>query len=166
MSQQHTFDITTGCDLQEVDNAINQARRELGQRYDFKHVAFAIEFRRGEDAIVLTGPDSYKLTAIWEVLRAKLVRRGVATRNLTVGEVEPAAGGTARQSIALTQGIASDVAKQIVKFIKDQKLRRVQAAIQADQVRVSGSSRDDLQAAIASLRGEDFGPELTFGNYR
>ena len=166
MSQTNTFDITTGCDLQEVDNAVNQARKELGQRYDFKGVAFAIDLKRADNLIELAAPDPYKISALWDVLQGKLVRRGVPVRNLVVGEVAPAGGGTSSQRVTLTQGVDSDVAKRIVKFIKDRKMRAVQAAIQGEQVRVSGSSRDALQAAIAALKAENFGPELRFGNYR
>jgi uncharacterized protein YajQ (UPF0234 family) len=166
MPPTQSFDVTVGCDLQEVDNAVNQARKELTQRYDFKGVGFEIDFRRAENRIVLSTSDEFKLNAIWEVLQAKLVRRSVPIRNLTRGKVEPAAAGTVRQQVDLQQGIPVDTAREIVKAIKDQKLKKVQAAIQGDQVRVSSPSRDDLQAAIALLKQKDFGMELTFGNYR
>jgi cyclic-di-GMP-binding protein len=166
MPAPQSFDITTGCDLQEVDNAVNQARKEIGQRYDFKGVAVGIELRRDESLLVLTAPDDFKLRAAWEVLQGKLVRRQVPVKNVKPGKIEPAAGGTARMEVALQQGIPIETAREIVRFIKDEKLKRVQAAIQGDQVRLSSPSRDELQAAMALLRQRDFGCELQFGNYR
>jgi cyclic-di-GMP-binding protein len=161
-----SFDITVGCDLQEVDNAVNQAVKEITQRYDFKGLKVSLELSRAENRIVLTGPDDFKVRAMWEVLQQKLVRRQVPLRNLKPGKIEPAAGGTVRQQIDLQQGIPTETARAIVKCIKDRKMKRVQAAIQSEQVRVSSPSRDDLQAAIALLKQEDFGVELQFGNYR
>jgi len=166
VAETQSFDITTGCDLQEVDNAVNQATKEITQRYDFKGVKVGIEFRRADDAIVLTGPDEFRIKAMYEVLLSKMVRRGVPVRNLHAGEVQPAAGSTVRQEISLQQGIPTETARAIVKFIKDRKLKKVQAAIQGDQVRVSSPSRDELQAVIALLRQQDYGMELKFGNYR
>jgi uncharacterized protein YajQ (UPF0234 family) len=161
-----SFDITTGCDLQEVDNAIHQAVKEITQRYDFKDVKVGIEFQRKDNKIVLTGPDDFKLRAMWEVLQAKMVRRSVPVKNLNAGEIEPAASSTVRQEITLQQGIPTETAKAIVKFLKEQKLKKVQASIQADQVRVSSPSRDELQAVMALLKQQDYGMELHFGNYR
>jgi uncharacterized protein YajQ (UPF0234 family) len=161
-----SFDITVGCDLQEVDNAVNQAVKEITQRYDFKGLKVSLELSRAENRIVLTGPDDFKIKAMWEVLQQKLVRRQVSLRNLKQGKIEPAAGGTVRQQIDLQQGIPTETARAIVKFLKDRKLKKVQAAIQAEQVRVSSPSRDELQAVIALLKQEDFGMELQFGNYR
>ena len=166
MAPMQSFDITTGCDLQEVDNAVNQAIKEITQRYDFKDVKVGIELLRKENQIVLTGPDDFKLKAMGEVLQAKMVRRGVPVKNLKTGDVKPAAGSTVRQEITLQQGIPTETAKAIVKFIKDQKMRKVQAAIQGDQVRVSSPSRDELQTVMALLRKQDYGIELKFGNYR
>jgi uncharacterized protein YajQ (UPF0234 family) len=166
MAATQSFDVTTGCDLQEVDNAVNQALKEILQRFDFKGIRAGIELVRAENAIVLTGPDEYKIKAVWEVLQTKLVRRKVPLRNLKPGAIEPAAGGTARQRIELQQGIPIETAREIVKYVKDQKLKKVQVAIQADQLRVSSPSRDELQGVIALLRQKDFGLELTFGNYR
>jgi uncharacterized protein YajQ (UPF0234 family) len=166
MANPASFDITSGVDLQEVDNAINQARKEVAQRYDFKGSRASIDFDRAENSITLTADDEYKMTALWEVLQSRLVRRGVPTKNLTPGELERAANDTVRRVIALQQGIPADAAREIVKFIKDRKLKRVQAAIQADQVRVSSASKDDLQEAIRLLREQDFGVALQFGNYR
>lgn len=166
MATAASFDITSSVDLQEVDNAVNQARKEVAQRYDFKGSRASIDFNRAENSITLTADDEYKLTALWEVLQSRLVRRGVPTKNLTPGEIERAANDTVRRVIALQQGIPADAARDIVKFIKDRKLKRVQAAIQADQVRVSSASKDDLQEAIRLLREQDFGVALQFGNYR
>ncbi len=166
MAAAQSFDITTGCDLQEVDNAVNQAVKEITQRYDFKDAKVGIEFRRSENIVVLTGPDDFKVKAMWEVLQAKMVRRGVPVKNLKPGEIAAAAGSTVRQEIVLQQGIPTETAKAIVKFIKDQKLKRVQAAIQGEQVRVSSPSRDELQTVMGLLRKQDYGMELSFGNYR
>ena len=161
-----SFDITSGVDLQEVDNAVNQARKEIAQRYDFKGSRCAIDLNRGENSITLTADDEYKMTAVWEILQGRLVRRGVPTKNLTPGDVERAANDTVRRVVTLQQGIPSEAAREIVKFLKDRKLKKVQAAIQADQVRVSSPSKDDLQEAMRQLREHDFGVALQFGNYR
>lgn len=161
-----SFDITSGVDLQEVDNAVNQARKEIAQRYDFKGSRAAIDFNRAENTLTLVADDEFKMHALWEVLQGRLVRRGVPIKNLTPGEIERAANDTVRRVITLQQGIPADAAREIVKFLKDRKLRKVQAAIQADQVRVSSPSKDDLQEAIRALREHDFGVALQFGNYR
>ena len=166
MANVASFDITSTVDLQEVDNAVNQARKEVAQRYDFKGSRAAIDLNRTDNTITLTADDEYKMTALWEILQTRLVRRGVPTKNLTPGAVERAANDTVRRLVTLQQGIPAEAARQIVKFIKDHKLKRVQAAIQADQVRVSSPSKDDLQEAIRILREHDFGVALQFGNYR
>ena len=161
-----SFDVTSNVDLQEVDNAVNQARKEVAQRYDFKGSRAAIDFDRLASTITLTADDDFKMTALWEVLQGRLVRRGVPTKNLTPGELERAANDTVRRVVTLQQGIPTEAAREIVKFLKDRKLKKVQAAIQADQVRVSSPSKDDLQEAIRVLREHDFGVALQFGNYR
>jgi hypothetical protein len=161
-----SFDITSGVDLQEVDNAVNQARKEVAQRYDFKGSRAAIELNKTDNTIVLTADDEFKMTALWEILQGRLVRRGVPTKNLTPGDIERAANDTVRRVVTLQQGIPADAAREIVKVLKDRKLKKVQAAIQADQVRVSSASKDDLQEAIRVLREHDFGVALQFGNYR
>jgi uncharacterized protein YajQ (UPF0234 family) len=161
-----SFDITSGVDLQEVDNAVNQARKEVAQRYDFKGSRAAIEFSRAENTLTLVADDEFRMTALWEILQGRLVRRGVPTKNLTPGAVERAANDTVRRVVTLQQGIPTEAAREIVKFLKDRKLKKVQAAIQADQVRVSSASKDDLQEAIRLLREHDFGVALQFGNYR
>ena len=161
-----SFDITSTIDLQEVDNAVNQARKELAQRYDFKGSKAAIDFNKGESTLALSAEDGFKLDAVWEVLQTRLVRRQVPVKNMKLGEVEQASGGSVRRVITLQQGIPTEAAKEIVKFLKDQKLKKVQGSIQSDQVRVTAPSKDDLQDAIRLLRGHDFGVELQFGNYR
>jgi uncharacterized protein YajQ (UPF0234 family) len=166
MANVASFDITSGVDLQEVDNAVNQARKEVAQRYDFKGSRAAIEFNRTENTLTLVADDEFKMTALWEILQTRMVRRGVPTKNLTPGAIERAANDTVRRVITLQQGIPGETAKDIVKFIKDNKLKKVQAAIQADQVRVSSNSKDELQEAIRILREHDFGIALQFGNYR
>jgi uncharacterized protein YajQ (UPF0234 family) len=166
MAKDESFDITTGCDLQEVDNAVNQAKKEISTRFDFKGVLADIEYDRTKATISIHTADEYKLDAIWQALTARMIARGVPVKNLTRGTVEKASGGTVRQTITLTQGIESDIARSIVKFIKDQKYKKVQAQVQGDAVRVSSPSRDELQQVIAALKGEDYGIELKFGNYR
>ena len=161
-----SFDITSTVDLQEVDNAVNQARKEIAQRYDFKGSRAAIELNKADNTMVLTADDDFKMNALWEILQTRMVRRGVPTKNLTLGESERAANDTVKRTVTLQQGIPTDAAKEIVKFLKDKKLKRVQAAIMADHVRVSSPSKDELQDAIRHLREHDFGCALQFGNYR
>ena len=161
-----SFDITSGCDLQEVDNAVNQTHKEIAQRYDFKGLKVSIDFKRDDNKIVLAAPEEYKLQALTEVLQSKMARRNVPLKNLHTGKIEQAPGGTVRQEIDLQQGIPTETARSIVKFLKDKKLKKVQASIQGDQVRVSSPSRDTLQDVIAMLKQENFGIELSYGNYR
>ena len=166
MANPISFDITSGVDIQEVDNAVNQARKEVAQRYDFKGSRAAIDLNRDENTLTLTADDDFKMNALWEILQGRLVRRGVPTKNFTPGETERAANDTVRRVVTLQQGIPTEAAKDIVKFLKEHKLKRVQAAIQADQVRVSSVSKDELQEAMRLLREHDFGIALQFGNYR
>ncbi|MGH8637590.1 MAG: YajQ family cyclic di-GMP-binding protein [Burkholderiales bacterium] len=166
MANQASFDITSGVDLQEVDNAVNQAKKEVAQRYDFKGSRASVDLNRTENTITLVADDEFKLNALWEILQGRMVRRGVPTKNLTLADVERAANDTVRRVVSLQQGIPTEAAKEIVKFLKDRKLKKVQAAIQADQVRVTSGSKDDLQEAIRLLREHDFGVALQFGNYR
>jgi hypothetical protein len=166
MADSCSFDVTSTVDLQEVDNAVNQARKEIAQRYDFKGSRAAIEFNRGENQLVLVADDRFRMDAVWEILQTRLVRRGVPVKNLTRGDLEAAANATVRCTVALQQGIPTEAARAIVKLLKERKLKKVQAAIQGDQVRVSSPSKDDLQAAMKALREQDFGIELQFGNYR
>jgi len=166
MATAASFDVTSNVDLQEVDNAVNQARKEVAQRYDFKGSRAAIEFNRTDNTLTLVADDEFKMTALWDILQGRLVRRGVPTKNLTPGAIERAANDTVRRVITLQQGIPTEAAREIVKFLKEHKLKKVQAAIQADQVRVSAPSKDELQDAIRLLREHDFGVALQFGNYR
>jgi uncharacterized protein YajQ (UPF0234 family) len=161
-----SFDVTTGVELQEVDNAVNQAQKEIAQRYDFKGSKATIEFRRGDGMLVLVADSDFQMTALFDVVQSKLIKRGVPVKNLDIGELKPAGGDTVRREVKLKMALDSDTAKKVAAAIKDAKLKKVQAAIQGDQVRVSGPSRDDLQQAITLLRGQDFGVELKFGNYR
>ena len=166
MADQSSFDITSNVDLQEVDNALNQARKEVAQRYDFKGSKASIEFDPKESKLVLVADDDFKLNALWEILQTRLIRRNVPVKNMTRGTIQPAANTTVRQEISLQQGIPSEKAKDIVKFIKDAKLKKVQASIQGDQLRIVSPSKDELLEAMRVLREQDFGVALQFGNYR
>ena len=166
MATQCSFDITSNVDLQEVDNALNQARKEVAQRYDFKGAKASIEFDAKDSKLVLVADDEFKVNALWEIVQTRLIRRNVPVKNLSRGTVTPAANTTVRQEITLQQGIPSEKAKDIVKFLKDSKLKKVQASIQGDQLRVTSASKDDLQEAMHVLREQDFGVALQFGNYR
>jgi cyclic-di-GMP-binding protein len=166
MAQQNSFDITTGVDLQEVDNAINQAQKEIGQRYDFKDSKSTIEFQRTEGKILLTSDSDFRMQALFDVLQAKLIKRGVPVKNLDIGDIKPAGGDTVRRDVGLKMALDGDTAKKVVAAIKDAKMKKVQAAIQGEQVRVTSPSRDELQDVMQLLRGKDFGVELKFGNYR
>jgi len=166
MATQVSFDITSTVDLQEVDNALNQARKEVAQRYDFKGAKASIDFDSKESKLILTADDEFKLNALWEIVQTRLVRRNVPTKNLTRGSVIPAANTTVRQEITLQQGIPTEAAKEVVKFLKESKLRKVQASIQGDQLRVTSPSKDELQEFMRLLRDKDFGVALQFGNYR
>jgi uncharacterized protein YajQ (UPF0234 family) len=161
-----SFDVTSTIDFAEVDNALNQARKEVAQRYDFKGATAEITLSEKDRTLTLVADDEFKMNALWEIVQTKLVRRGVAIKNFKSPASEPAAGGKLRRVIQIQQGIPIEAAREIVKFIKDKKLKKVQAAIQADQVRVSSPSRDELQEAIRVLRERDFGVALQFGNYR
>ena len=166
MASQSSFDVTSTVDLQEVDNAVNQAKKELAQRYDFKGSKASIEFKRAENLIELIADDNFKMSAVWDILQTRMVRRGVPIKNLDAAEPQPIAGGLVKRSVTLKQGIPIEAAKSIVQFLKDKKLKKVQGTIQGDQVRVSSASKDELQSAIRLLREGDFGVELQFGNYR
>jgi cyclic-di-GMP-binding protein len=161
---ENTFDIVSKIDLQEVNNAIQQAMKEVHTRYDLKDSKSNIVFE-GKDAIVLTSVDEFKLKAVNDVLQGKLVKRGVPLKGLTYTAVEAAAGSTVRQRIAMQQGIPIEKARDIVKLIKNSK-KKVQASIQGDLVRVSGKDRDALQEVIALLKQQDFGIDMQFTNYR
>jgi uncharacterized protein YajQ (UPF0234 family) len=166
MAQNSSFDVTTGVDLQEVDNAVNQAQKEIAQRYDFKGSSAAIDFKRAEEMIALAADNDFQMRALIDIVQSKLIKRGVSIKNLDMGEDKQAAGGTVRREIKLKTSLDSETAKKVAAAIKDAKLKKVQASIQGDQVRVTSPSKDDLQDAIALLRKGDFGVELKFGNYR
>ena len=166
MAGTSSFDITSTVDFQEVDNALNQARKEVGQRYDFKGATADIDLSPTDKKLTLTADDEFKMTALWEVVQTRLVRRGVPVKNFKVADSQPSGGGTVRRVIDIQQGIPIEAAREIVKFIKDRKLKKVQAAIQADQLRISSPSKDELQEAMRQLREHDFGIALQFGNYR
>ncbi|HEY4307027.1 MAG TPA: YajQ family cyclic di-GMP-binding protein [Gemmatimonadaceae bacterium] len=166
MPQNASFDVTTGVDLQEVDNAVNQAQKEVAQRYDFKGSAASIEFKRAEEMILLAASSDFQMDALVDIVETKLIKRGVSIKNLDMGEIIQAGGDTVRREIKLKTALDSDTAKKVAAAIKDAKLKKVQASIQGEQVRVTSPSKDDLQDAIALLRKGDFGVELKFGNYR
>ena len=163
MAKDTSFDIASKIDLQEVDNAIHQTQKEIGQRFDFKGTKVNI-WREGDD-VILQGDDEFKLRALVEVFQEKLVKRKVPLKGLSYGKIEPAAGGTVRQRAAVQRGIPVEKAREIVKLIKAMGLK-VQPQIMEDQVRVSGRSKDDLQAAIQQLRQADLGIDVQFTNYR
>jgi uncharacterized protein YajQ (UPF0234 family) len=162
---ENTFDIASNIDLNEVSNAIQQATKEIQTRYDLKDSKSSVELSEKDHKILLASGDEYKLKAINEILGQKLVKRNVPLKGLSYGTITAASGGSVRQEIALQQGIATEKAKDIIKVIKDSKLK-VQASIQGDVVRVSGKDRDILQQVIALLRGKDFGIDMQFTNYR
>jgi uncharacterized protein YajQ (UPF0234 family) len=166
MASLSSFDISTGADLQEVDNAVNQATKEVAQRYDFKGSKCSIAFDRATVTLTLVADDDFKMKALFDVLQGKLIKRGVPVKNLELGDVIPAAGDTVRREIKLTQGISQDKSKAIVKAIKDKKFKKAQASIQGEEVRVQSPSKDELQEVMAFLRTQDFGIEIKFGNYR
>src|SRR5579864_5055124 len=161
----NTFDIVSKIDLAEVSNAIQQALKEVHQRYDLKDSKSDIQLNEKDNKIVLASQDDFKLKAVADVLEQKLVKRKVPLKGLTFGAIAPAAGSTVRQEISLQQGIPIEKAREIVKTIKDSK-KKVQASIQGDLVRVSGRDRDVLQEVLALLRGQDFGIDVQFTNYR
>jgi uncharacterized protein YajQ (UPF0234 family) len=158
-----SFDIVSQVDRQEIDNAVNQTRKEIGQRYDFKGTKTEITLE--EDSIQIVSDDDFKVKAVLDILQSKLVRRNVSLKALVYGKIESAAGGLAKQTLTLQQGIDIDRARQIVKLVKDSKLK-VQGQIQADQVRITGKKRDDLQAVIQLLKAQDLGLPLQVVNYR
>ena len=166
MASTSSFDISTGADLQEVDNAVNQATKEVQQRYDFKGSKCSIAFDRTKLTLTLVADDDFRMKALFDVLQGKLIKRGVPVKNLELGVVTPAANDTVRREIKLTQGIPQEKAKVIVKAIKDRKFKKAQASIQGEEIRVQAPSKDELQEVIAFLRQQDFGLELKFGNYR
>src|ERR1700693_2357592 len=165
MPQDFSFDVVSKVDLQEVSNAVQQASKEIATRFDFRGSVSKIEWDEKELALTLTSDDAGKMKSVVDILEGRLVKRGIAIKALDFGKVEDAAGGNVKQAVKVQQGIPSEKAKEIVRAVKDRKLK-VQAAIQADQVRVSGRNKDDLQEVQALLRAGDFGLPLQFANYR
>ena len=165
MADQNSFDIVSRVDIQEVDNALNQARKEIAQRYDFKASKSSVTLNEKEHEIVVISDDEFKMKSVIDMIQTKFVKRSVPLKALSYGKVEPAAGGTVRQTIKLQNGIEKENAKLLVKMIKDTKIR-VQAQIMEDQVRVAGKNKDDLQAVMAMLRQADLQFAIQFVNYR
>jgi len=149
-----------------VDNAINQAQKELAQRYDFKGSKATLEFKRAETMLVMVADNDFQMKSLFDIVQTRLIKRHVSVKNLDVGEIKPAGNDTVRQEVKLKTSLDSETAKKVSAAIKDAKLKKVQASIQGEQVRVSAPSKDELQTAIALLRAQDFGVELQFGNYR
>ena len=166
MAANPSFDISTGVDLQEVDNAVNQAQKELASRYDFKGTHCTIEFDREKATIALHADDDFRMDALLDVVRGRLIKRGIPVKNLKVGDPVAATGSSVRRTLTLTQGIPQEIGKKIQRAIKDAGFKKVQAAIQGDELRVTSPSKDDLQEVIAFLRGGDYDVELQFGNFR
>ncbi len=164
MASDCSFDVVSKVDMDEVKNAVTQAMKEIGQRFDFKGSVSKIDLK-DEGVLVLTSDDEVRLKAVIDVLQSKLVKRGVSIRSMEFGKIEPASKGTARQEVKILQGIPSDKAKGLVKVLKDSKIK-VQAAIQGDQLRISGKNKDDLQEAMGLLKKNDQGLDLQFTNYR
>ena len=166
MANNASFDVSTGADLQEVDNAVNQALKEIAQRYDFKGTHCTLEFDRPKAEIRLSADDEFRMDALLDVLQTRMIKRGVPVKNLKIGDLVQGTGQSVRRTVTLTQGIPQDAAKKIVKAIKDGGFKKAQASIQGDEIRVTSPSKDELQTVIAALRAQDFGIELKFGNYR
>lgn len=165
MAEEHSFDIASRVDIQEVSNAVQQAEKEIKQRFDFKGSKSNIDLDKDRKEIVLISDDNYKLNSLTDILKGKLVKRGVSLKSLNFGKIEKAAGDTVRQIVALQQGISIEKVKDIVKLIKDMKLK-VQSEIQKDQVRVRAKKLDDLQSVIKMLKEKDFDFHIEFINYR
>lgn len=163
MAKDSSFDVVSEVDMQEVDNAVNQAKKEVGTRFDFR--GSKSEITLNGDAITILSDDDYKLAAVIDILKGKMVKRNVPLKNLDYGKVEPASGAMVRQVITVKKGLDKEVAKEVVKIIKQSKIK-VNASIQENQVRVAGKDRDDLQAVIQLLRDQDLPVELQFTNFR
>ncbi len=163
MAKDATFDVVSEVNMQEVDNAVNQAKKEIGTRYDFRGSKCTLSL--DGEAITIHADDDYKLAAVIDILKGKMVKRNVSLKNLEYGKVEPASGATVRQVVSIKKGISKEVGKDVVKAIKAMKLK-VNPSMQEDKVRVSGKNIDDLQAVIQMLKGEDFPVELQFVNFR
>jgi uncharacterized protein YajQ (UPF0234 family) len=165
MADQFSFDVVSEVNMQEMKNVVDQATKEIKQRFDFKDSKTEITLKEKEKELTVISDDDYKLNAVNEIIKAKCVKRGVSLKALNYGAIEPALGGTVRQVAKIQSGIAADKAKEIAKSVKDSKLK-VQAQIQGEQVRIVSKSKDELQSAIAFLKQQDFGIDLQFTNYR
>lgn len=165
MADEHSFDIACKVDMQEIVNAITQTKKEITQRFDFKGSKSALELDRDKGIITVTSDDEFKLKSVLDILQGRLVKRSIPLKTLTYGKIEPAAGSTVRQIITVQQGVPTEKAKEIVKVIKDTKIR-VTAEIQKDQVRVRSKKIDELQTIIGILKEKDFGIHIEFINYR
>lgn len=165
MADQNSFDVVSKVDMQEVKNAIDQALKEIHQRFDFKGTKTELTLKEKESELVILSDDEYKLKSVGDMLKGKLIKRNVSVKAFSFGTVEPALGGTVRQVAKIQNGLTTEKAKEIVKDIKEGKFK-AQAQIQGDQLRVQGKSRDELQAVIAFLKGKDFGVDLQYVNYR
>ena len=166
MASTYSFDVTTGCDLQEVDNAVNQALKEVTQRFDFKGSQVLIEFKRADNLIKLEAEGEMRHTALVDVLRGKLVKRGVSVKNLEFTDPKPGSHEIRRSEVKLKMALDAETAKKVTAAIKDAKLKKITASIQGEQVRVSSPDKDMLQECIALLRQGEFGVELQYGNFR
>jgi cyclic-di-GMP-binding protein len=165
MAKDNSFDVVSVTDLQEIDNAVNQANKEITTRYDFKGSKCEIKWNKLENQIVIDADDDFKLNSVQDILHSKFVRRGIDLKAINYKKVEQASGGTVRQVADIQQGIDTETAREINKFVKNSKIK-VQVAIEGDKVRVSGKNRDDLQETIRILKEHDFGLPLQFTNYR
>jgi uncharacterized protein YajQ (UPF0234 family) len=165
MATMNSFDLVSNIDLQEVKNAVDQAMKEIHQRFDFKGSKSEITLDEKETQIVVLSDDQYKLKSVMDILQSRLVKRGVSLKALSLGKIEEALGGTVRQKIQLQQGIPAEKAKEIGKAIRDAKFK-VQTQVQGDQIRIMGKSKDELQAVISFLKEKDFGIAMQFTNYR
>ena len=165
MASECSFDIVSKVDMQELANAIQQAEREIETRFDFKGSKSSLKLEKEKDALVIASDDEYKLGAVIDILQSKMIKRGLPIKNMDYGKIEPASLGTVRQNIKLKQGIEQDVSKKINILIRDSKLK-VKSQIQGDQIRVTGKSRDDLQAVMALLRNSDIKLDLQFTNFK
>jgi uncharacterized protein YajQ (UPF0234 family) len=166
MASTYSFDVTTGCDLQEVDNAVNQAQKEVAQRFDFKGSHVLIDFKRADSIIKYEAEGEMRMDALLDVLRSKLIKRGVSVKNLDIGEPQPGSHEILRNEIKLKMALDSETAKKVSAAVRDAKLKKVTASIQGEQVRVQSPDKDALQECIAMLRQGEFGVELQFGNFR
>jgi len=166
MAKTSSFDVTTGVDLQEVDNAVNQAHKEVAQRYDFKGTNCTMQFDRAAASVALEADDAYRLQALGQILREKLAKRKVPLKNLDESTIVEGSLGRTRQTIGFKQGIDQETGKKISKDVRGEGFKKVQVQIQGDELRVIAPSKDTLQEVMAWLREQDYGVELTFGNYR